>query len=305
MAQDALYCTPVDVFRHFNPGLNENTLSANDFIGSGDDRELIMGAIEDASGEFDDLTRRAHRTTRVGSPGAPATYEFQGADMQANRWPVVVELDHDNIHPFDSSKGDSLEIRTGKDSWTDITDEAGNQFVLDHRRGRLTLYRRLRRMFWFESPDRRYIRTSYRYGGLGGSRNQGGQTTLTSDIDDTATTLDVDDAGRLSSSGVLALGNREYARISSLDYDANTVTVSRGKRGTAAVSHTSGDVVHYCPLSVRNGVAARAAQELVRYDDWTDQLVESGQGIDPQSKIDDWQTTWEATLAKHSGVRSL
>jgi len=306
MAQDALYCTPIDVFRHFNPQLNDNSLSSNAVIGSGDDRELIMGAIEDASGEFDDLTRRAHRTTRVGSPGAPPTYEYQGADVyRANRWPVEVELDHDHILPFDSTEGDSLEIRTGKDTWQDITGEAGNQFVVDHRRGCITLYRRLRRMFWFDAPDRRYIRASYRYGGLGGSRNQGGQTSLTSDITDTDTTLDVEDASRLQSSGVIALGNREYVRVSSVDYDADTLTVSRGVRGTAAVAHTSGDVVHYCPLSVRNGVAARAAQEMVRYDDWVDQLVENGQGLDPQSKIDDWQSTWEQTLSKHSGVRRL
>ena len=301
----ALYCAVEDVIRKFNPQLTRSALEQGDYIGSGEDLEQVRARIEAVSAEFDDLTRRALRERRVGSPGTPATYEYQDARHSGRgRRPVRVSLDHDNIVPLDPSAGDEIAVRTGKDSWRDITSQEGSKFSVNYRKGTIKLWTWLRQLIWWDAPDDRYLRACYRYGALGGNQNQGGQTALTSAVTDSDTVLSVEAVGRLPASGSLLVGDAEYVRIEGVDYDNDELTVTRGVRSTPATAHSSGDVVHYCPENVRDAVAGKTAEELLRYDDWVDELIDAN-GVGAQAKLDDWESEWETALAKHSGVKKL
>lgn len=300
--ESALYCHPVDVFRVFNPQLTENTLDEKDFIGH-NDREQILAAIEDVCSEFEDKTRHALRQRRQGSPGLEGTWEHQEPAIKSARRPIRVNLDHKELLPLDSSQGDALEVRTSRDSWRPILDEGGDTYELDRQEGVLTLYRRITRRLWVNGADDRYVRTTYRYGGLGGKQSRGGQTTLVNEVDSSTTTITVKEPGRLYS-GILLIGNSEYVRVKSVDYDTGELTVSRGRRATTEKSHDAGDVVHYCPANARKAVAQKAATELLTYDNWVDELVDID-GVQAQRKLDEWNKAFDQLCAKHSGVRKL
>lgn len=305
MAERPIYCHPVDVLRKFDPTLTESDLSNNDFIGN-EDLAQVRARIDSVCSDFEDQTGHAFRRNRMGSPGATETYESQQVINTRPTAPLWASLDWRPVLPFDSASNDTLEIRTGKDSWDDVTDSAGSEFTLDHRTGRLKLYRILiNRIFWGADDDR-FLRATYRYGALGGDQTEGGQTTLDGGIADSDTSVDVANAARLPNRGIVLIANDEYARITDVDYSTDTLTLSRGERVTSKASHSDGDVVHFCPENVRDSVAAEAARELLLYDDWTDQLVDTGNGApQPQQKLDDWESTWEQALGKHTEVRRL
>ncbi|UIO98894.1 hypothetical protein Hbl1158_10145 [Halobaculum sp. CBA1158] len=301
----AQYCHVVDVLRKFNPQLTESAIESDDYIGYSDLAQ-IQARIDAVSSDFDDKTGRALRELRVGSPGMPATYEYQDA-RNAGRGsrPIRVSLDHDNIIPLDPSTGDVFEVRTGKDSWRDITPYAGSKYSLNHRDGAVKIWQWLRQLIWWGAPDDRYLRTSYRYGALGGDRSEGGQTTLASSATDSTTTLSVETAGRLPSTGLLLVANDEYVRIESVDHDADELTVERGVRATTPAAHDAGDAVHYCPETVRDAIAGKVAEELLRYDDWVDELPEASSNLGGVKKTEAWEDEYDQALAKHSGVRKL
>ena len=305
MAELALYAHPVDVLRKFNPQLTQNTLDQNDYIGNNDEQQ-IRARIDSVSSELEAETGAAFRLQRTGSPAAPETYEHQGVKGEP-RPPMRVSLDHRNVLPFDSNQDDTVEVRTGKDDWTDITADAGDEFVLKHHEGVLEVYRFLIQRIYWDARDNRYLRATYRYGALGGNQDIGGQTTLDGSLggNDTDTSVSVADAARLPNRGVLLLGNDEYVRVTDVNYSTDTLTVDRGVRSTSVTSHSDGDVVHYCPEDIRDAVAAKTARELLRYDDWVDELVEAGQGLGASDKMDAWQETWESALENESTVRKL
>jgi hypothetical protein len=250
------YCLPIDVTRRFDPTITQDELDSNDYI-SVEDRETITARIEGVESDFEDHTGTALREVRVGSQGSPGTYERLEA-KQSWRFPVQYSLGHDNVLPIDSAAGDQIEVRTSRDSWRDITDDEGSRWVLvDNRRGKLEFYSRLQHTIQFRvRPGVTFIRLTYRYGGLGGSPLEGGQTTLASSLSGSTTTsiLDVEDAARLpNEGGVMLLGGDEYVRVTNVDTANDTVDIEkRGLRRTdESTSHSSGAVLHYCPMRVR------------------------------------------------------
>lgn len=302
------YCTDIDVVRKFNPQLGEAALDANDYIGN-EDREQIRARIDAVSDEFDESTGRAMREVRVGSPGAPRTYEYYDAQRQRHRFPLLVDLDHQDIVPIDPDAGDTLEVRDGRDSWDDITSEEGDEWFLNYEDGELKIFELLVNRIYFEAQDERYLRATYRHGALGGGRRRGGQTALDGQVDDSGTSLTVTDSARLpADGGVMLVGTgagAEYVRVTDVDTSMDTLTVTRGIRATSKTSHASGTPVHYCPLEVRDAVAAKTARELLRYDDWVDELVEAGSGLGASDKMDAWEQAWTDACAKHSVVHRM
>lgn len=298
------YCHPVDVLREYNPQLTETNLQNAEWIGNADLAQ-VRARIEATSASFDSKSGTPLRLVRRGSPGTPETYETHDAPTRGVTAPIVVDLDNRGILPFDSDEGDVVELRTGRDNWEDVTAEAGNEFALESRPGRLTLYRWLVNRIHWESPTQRYLRVSYRYGGLGGGRDAGGQTTLDSSATNSTTTLSVTNAGRLVEGGVVLVNNSEYVRITDVDYTTDELTVKRGVWATTADSHDSGDVVHYCPESVRQAVAQKVAAGAIRHEEWVANLVDGDGGVDPSRKLDDWEAAFDAACARHSAVRTI
>jgi hypothetical protein len=304
MTERALYCHPVDCLRKFDPTLTESDLDNNNYIGNSD-REQVRARIDAVGNELEEKTGEAWRLRRVGAKGASETYEHQGVDGKRNTEPLRATLDHQDILPLDSNSDDVLEVRTGRDSWRDITDQAGDEFVLDHDDGTLKLYRILIQRIRWGVPDDRYIRLSYRYGALGGDPERGGQTTLDGGVSQGDTSIDVTNAARLPADGILLINNSEYVRLTDINYSADTVTVTRGKQATTDEGHSDGNVVHYCPESVRDAVAGKVAAELVRYDNIVDELPTPDDNVSHSDKIDDWQQEWESVLSGTTGVRLL
>lgn len=294
------YCLPEDVLRLFDAQESLDRLDAADI-------DLIRDAIDDVGSDFELKTKHAFRLTRVGSPGAPETYEYADIEGHHHRPPLRVLLDHRYILPFDSAEGDALEYRSGRDEWTAITDDAGDEFTLKYEAGALKVYRWLIQRIAWDVPDDRYIRASYRYGALGGRHDQGGQTTLDGDIDDVKTSISVANAGRLVDGGTIKIygDNVEYVDIESINYDTDTLTVSRGERSTDAASHSDGDVVHYVPPGVIMAMAGKAAEEGQLYEMFTDRLTSTGDGASAKDRIEKWAGAYDRLCAKYSGVRKL
>jgi hypothetical protein len=303
----APYCTIEDVLRRFDPSLDPSDLDQGNIIGA-DSTAQIQARIRSVSQDWDRDTGTPLRLRREGSPGAPRTYEHHDANPQAARFPLRVDLDHNDIVPFNASAGDAVEIRTGRDSWEDITSGEGEDYVLLYEEGEMKLFQLLVQRVWWEAPDERYLRTTYRYGSLGGSRRRGGETTLSGDVTDAATTLSVADASRLPADGGIFLvagqdgSDNEYVRATGVDTKADEVSVTRGANGTSATTHSSGAVVHYSPEDVRDAVAGQAAAELVRYDLSLNRTDGENAAISPSTKLDDWQQEYQRVKAQYSAV---
>ena len=303
---EPLYAHVVDVLRKFDPTLTEQDLDNDDYIGASD-REKVRARIDEVCDELEGETGRAFRERRVGAPGSPRTYDEQDVEGGGRGRPIRVQLRNitpGDVMPLDPNEGDSLQIRVGRDRWEDVTNEEDDTWSLNYKTGELKIYRRLVQRIYLRDPEDRYVKATFRYGALGGSKRRGGQTALSSSVNDSDTTLSVENAERLPSTGVFLVGNDEYVRAD-VDYQNNEISVERGVRATTASAHEADDPVHYCPLSVRSAVAARSAQELLRYDDWVDQLREASQSLGGKEKMDSWQDEWDRTLGKHSGVRKL
>jgi len=307
------YCHPIDVLRRFDPAISLADIQSGLGPISGIDSAAdIHARIQAVSQEWDRETGTALRLRRAGSPGAPSTYEYHDARRQPTRFPLRVELNNDAVLPLDPDAGDVLAVRVGRDDWRDLTDAAGSEWVLLSATGELKLFRRLLRRAFFEAPDDRYLRASYRYGALGGDPDRGGQTALAGALDDSTTTLTVADASRLPADGAVALlpdatdpAAGEYVRIVDVDAGTDELTVVRAARGTDPVAHDSGTPVHYCPPDVRDAVAAQAAAALVNYDTGTQRSDADDLAISPGDKVDGWEAEWEQAKARYSAVRRM
>lgn len=306
MTERALYALPVDVVRHFKGNATQSDIDSNNIIGSGD-RAKIRAHLDEAANEFEDITGKAYRLGRMGAPGATETYESADVINVRTNPPLWATLTRRPVLPFDSNSNDTLEVRTGKDSWTDVTDQRGNEFTIENRTGRIKIYRRLFEWIYWDARDDRYLRATYRYGALGGDQHEGGETTLDGSITNSDTSISVSNAARLPSNGIVSFGNSEYVRVTSVDYSTDTLTVSRGERATSAESHNDGDVVHYAPEGIRKAIAAKAAMELQQQQDWiADKLVDPDeQVVDGTERLDRWESTWESALANNSDVKRL
>jgi len=294
------YCLFEDVLRRFDP-----TTDPSDFeqeLQSRNPKQKYEAAIENKSNEFEQKTGHAWRETRVGSPDAEETYEYHGEDYDKFRRGVKVWLDHREVLPLDPDKGDSLEVRTGRNNWRDVTDQAGDRYGANYPEGWIRIYAGFRTPArWNREIEDRNIRVSYRYGSLGGDRGRGGETRLSGSVDDSGGVLPVEDASRLPAHGLVTLGGSEYARFSGADHGAEELTgVSRGVRATDAQAHDAGDTVHYCPLPVREAVAAGVACEMITYDDWTDILVDADAGLSHSDKREQWNKEFEREAARRA-----
>lgn len=295
------YALATDVIRRFDPTLTQTDLQSDDFIGY-DDLDAVQSRLEGVESTFERETEHALREVRVGA--GSGSYEYHGASPLS--FPLHVFLDHRNIVPLDAAAGDVLEVRTGREQWTDITAKEGDEWAMNHRLGKLTLYRYpgFGHLPTFHRINERFVRLSYRYGALGGDQNAGGETTISEQVSGGSTpTVDVADANRLPRGAyTMLLGGSEYVGAQVADPSADTVEITeRGRRRTdGQQTHASGATLHYCPLAVREAIAAKTAQELVIYDDFVDRLVDTGDTIGSDKKLDEWESEWNRTVAQFS-----
>lgn len=309
------YCTPIDVLRRFDPNQTQQDLDRNTLF-EDQDTERLRARIDGVGSDFDSRTGNPLRLTREGSPGTPATFEYSD-NTYWKRQPSQIYLEHRNVLPFDPEQGDALQIRTGIDNWRDITHDRGDRWTANWRMGKLELYARVRgrkRHAMRRGRGDRFVRACYRHGALGGDQRAGGQTTIATALEGstdgtdptTPTTVDVADASRLPNGGGVLLVTAdgvttEYVRVGAVDAANDTVMIrSRGARATQAVAHESGATIHYCPLNVREAVAAQAARELVLFDDWADRAAAPDDVVDSGQKLDTWQTEFEETVAQYT-----
>lgn len=298
------YAHPVDVIRKYNPQISLQNLQDDDVI-QNNDIETITSHIEEAESEFESLTRNPFRLVRRGTPGRPTSYEAHEADLYRTNAGVKFWLDKSDVEPLDSTKNDELQLRTGRDAWTTITDEEGSRWDADFTKGWIRIYARYRRSFYRPGLRDKMMRITYRHGAPGDSRNKAAQTELTSPVAMGDTTFDVESAGRLIRPPFIAfIGGDEYVEVTDRDLANDTITVSREARNTRETSHDSGATVHYCPLDVRSAVAAKVAVDFVSHEGWISELAE-GRGLDSRERVDKWEQTWEQALNKYSSVRSI
>lgn len=122
---------------------------------------------EAATEKWISRTGRPFHPVRVGSPDEPRSWETHDVHDARSTRPTEVLLDNRRILPLDPEEGDTIEIRTRRDSWRDITDQEGRAWTLDYRTRTLTIYRRRISLTPFDDPNKRFVRLTYRYGPLG------------------------------------------------------------------------------------------------------------------------------------------
>lgn len=143
-------------------------------------------------------TSRPFHPVQVGDPDESRTWETHDVH-DAETWdPVRVMLDNRRILPLDPDEGDTLEVRTSRDNWEDITSEEGDEWVIDYRTRRLLLYRRRLDLVPFDDPNTRFVRICYRYGPLGED------VTITDDVVETVP-ADVTEAVAAKAASALVL----------------------------------------------------------------------------------------------------
>jgi hypothetical protein len=150
----------------------------------------------------------------------------------------------------------------------------------------------------------KFVKISYRIA-AGGDLFNAGETTVGQSL--TASTngeIDVADASRLpAGGGVMLIDGSEYVYVDAVDRDANTVTIpsssDRGIRRTPNESHDDGATIHYCPVDVRDAVAAKAAAELAVTEDFTEWLLDSND-LDRTDKISEWKDEWTEAVNSYS-----
>jgi len=297
------YALPIDVVRRFNPQITRSNLedwksSPDAALVGYEDIDTITSRLEGIESKWD---RKATpmRPVRIGSEAAPIYESAKGKGF-----PVNIYLDHMNIAPIDPNAGDFIERRTGRDSWTDITNREGSSWVADYREGTLTVYELpgYGNLPVLRNYRDRFIKLSYRLG-AGGDYANAGETTLTASLasGDTST-VGVEHASRLPpSGGTMLVGSDEYIVVSEVDHGSGEIRVAeRGVRRTEDVQHDAGTRVHYCPMDVREAIAAKTAEELVRSDGWTVDVADGDGSVDPERKIDDWEDEWTSTIAEYN-----
>lgn len=111
-------------------------------------------------------TGRPFHEHRIGNPDDPRTWEVYDVQDAVSWSPATVFLDNANPLPLDPNAGDAIEVRDGRDSWEDVTDEEGDAWTLDYRRRRLRIFeRRFVNPPW-DDPNTRFVRMTYRHGPL-------------------------------------------------------------------------------------------------------------------------------------------
>jgi hypothetical protein len=282
------YIAPIDAIKHLDSSIDDADIGDNFSIEAS--KETIRRFIEDVEADFEDRADDFVPTT--------VTEELhEGIDRDHG---LTVYLDHRNLMSFDTNQGDKVELRTGQDSWTDVSD---NVFV-DETDGVIEIDRNHLRTTGYSYPDQTgyRIRATYRYG-TGSDRS--GETSLDGAIGtgDPDITVDVDDASKISEGAMILINGSEYFFVESRNTAQDQLTLSgRGLRGTQIQSHSPGDIVRYVPLDVARGISAKVAAILIQQDHFIDTLMEGGEdtSIDNSKVYDDLTDEYEQMIARYS-----
>jgi len=301
------YATPEDVARRAFGGITgragqtdiATALDNNELMGTQDDRETILARVEAVESQWDrDATPM--RSVSVGSNSVAKKYDAKGTP-----WPINIYLDHQNVAPLDANAGDFIETRTGRDQYTDITNQEGSAWTADYDKGVLTIYRYpgAGQLPAFYHIRDQFVRISYRIA-AGGDFASAGETTLSSTLSAGQTgTVSVANAARLPRSDeTMLIGGSEYVEVRNVDHANDEIEiVSRGVRYTNDVEHASGDTIHFCPLDVRDAVAAMGAVELLRVDAYQEAAYDGD--LDVSGKTDQWTEEYDSAVGRYTDAR--
>ncbi|RLM81293.1 hypothetical protein DVK05_09865 [Halorubrum sp. Atlit-8R] len=129
--------------------------------------DRIKKRVASATQTWINRTGRAFHPVRVGAVDEPRSWEVH--DVQdARSWsPAKVIVDNPRPLPFDPTEGDTIEIRSGRNQWDDVTDEEGDAWSMDYRRRRLRVFERRLAITRRDDPNTSFVRLTYRYGPLG------------------------------------------------------------------------------------------------------------------------------------------
>lgn len=298
------YCVPEDVVRLSFGGTTARAgttsiasgIDNNAVLGTEDDRAYLSTLIDRAESRWD-REATPMKPVPVGTDAVPEYYSAKGKP-----WPVRIYLDHRNVHPIDSADGDFVELRTGRDQYTDVTGQEGSAWTADYDDGIITIHRApgAGQLPAFYRIREKFLKISYRIS-AGGDFSRAGQTTLGEDITDSQTgTVSVSHANRLPESGeTVLLDGSEYTYVSSADHSNDTIELAeRGVDFTPATSHDSGAEVHFCPSEVRDAVALMAAIRVGRGEEFTEGAFDGA--VDWEAKIDDWNDEIDSTIANYT-----
>ena len=301
------YCVPEDVARRAFGGTTgrqgqtdvATALDANELLGTQDDRETIQARIEAVESQWDrDATPM--RAVSVGSSSVPKKYDAKGTP-----WPINIYLDHQNVAPLDPNGGDFIATRTGRDQYTDITNQEGSAWTADYDKGVITVYRYpgAGQLPAFYQIRDQFVQISYQIA-AGGDFASAGQSTLSSTLSQGQTgTVSVANADRLPRSDeTMLIGGSEYVEVRDVDHENDEIEiVSRGVRYTDDVEHASGTTIHFCPLDVRDAVAAMGAVELLRTDAFTEAAYDGD--LDVSDKTEQWTDEYESAVGRYTDAR--
>lgn len=298
------YATPEDVVRRALGGTlgrkSANTVASalddSAILETEDDRETIVSRLEAAESQWD-REATPMRAVPVGSSSAPKYFDAKGSP-----WPIKIYLSHRNVHPLDPQMGDFLETRTARDRYRDITSREGQAWTADYDDGIITIYRKpgAGQLPAIHNIRDKFAKVSYHLG-AGGDFASAGETTLATDITDKETgTIDVNHADRLPRSGeTMLVDGAEYVYVSDVDHAANTITIAeRGARLTQKQAHSKGTTIHFCPIDVRDAIAALAAVEVANTEDFTEAMFDGD--IDRSQKMDDWRAEYNRAVNRYS-----
>lgn len=325
---------PVDVVRLFDSTVSQAQIDADTFQNTGDDADLLFSFIEDAEDEFHGATNAQMRIGREGVAGAretfeQITYDVGGHEQYKQSWSGVAgnyrnterttDMGNERILPFDPAEGDQAFVYrgmgtglSGNDDWEDVTSEQGEIWdIINHRDGRLVIspvaiqraMRTSSQGLSIGGQNRlREVRfaISYRYGGLGGSRETTSETSLSNSLASGTTSGTVDVAngsGFPGESEIIIKIGREYLSVAPDPANNQFEILQRGVRGTEAVAHDADDTIQYTPPAVRKAVASKAAHNLSnssRYQKW---LPDNEDDISKSDMMDNFAETWKTTIA--------
>ncbi len=186
------------------------------------------------------INRTGHpfHPVRVGAVDEPQSWEVHDVHEATSWEPVTVFLDNHDPLPLDPNEGDTLEVRTGRDAWEDITDQYGEEWTLDARQKRLRIFYRRLISPPFDDPNTRFMRVTYRYGPLGEEVEINGDGVVTS------VPADVAEAVAAKAATKLALDDDAQASIPD-----NGQLTSRTSKREALIETWEETCAHYSSFS--------------------------------------------------------
>jgi len=192
--------------------------------------------VESATEQWIKETGQPFHPRRVGDPAEPRTWEVYDVQDALSWRPATIILDNDSPLPIDAAEGDTIEVRDGRDTWEDITDEEGDSWTLDYRRSRLRIYERRFAHTPWDDPNKRFVRLTYRHGSLDYDTTVTGENLVEGVPPDVAeavaakaaTMLALDDDAKTSAPDSGQLTNRTSKRQALMETWESTVATYSG-----------------------------------------------------------------------------